>query len=295
MLTIKAPAKLNMVLEVLGKRPDGYHEIRSIMQTIDLFDTVYLRFANDISLETSAPAVKGTDNTVIVAAKALKKGSAYPGGASIQLEKRIPWGMGLGGGSSDAAAVLIGLNALWELKLNITELMNLASTIGSDVPFFILGGTALVEGRGERVTPMPSVGSLSLVVVVPKGKAIAAKTKHLYSLLSETNYSDGHWIDRASAAMLRGDSVTDYYNTFEQVAFEAFPGLKEDWLIFATIAECEVHLCGSGPGLFAVVDNNHRAKAIAGEMIGKGYRAYAVDTLGLSVVDALRSRDGNLA
>jgi 4-diphosphocytidyl-2C-methyl-D-erythritol kinase len=134
-----------------------------------------------------------------------------------------------------------------------------------------------------------------LVVVVPKVRATVAKTKHLYSLLSETNYSDGHWIDRASAALLRGDGVADYYNTFEQVAFEAFPGLKEDWLVFGTVVGRDVHLCGSGPGLFAVADDNHRAMALASKMIDKGYRAYAVGATGSIGTDAIRSRDGNLA
>lgn len=265
------------------------------MQTIDLCDTVYLQSGDDITLETSESALTGMDNTVLVAAKVLKDFSGYPGGVRVRLRKRIPVSMGLGGGSSDAAAALIGLNSLWELMLSTAELMDVAARVGSDVPFFIVGGTALVEGRGERVIPLPSVGKLAIVVVAPKVTTPTAKTKRMYSLLTEAHYSDGQRTSKVSAAISRREVAPTYYNTFEQVALDAFPGLKEDWLTFVTVAGQDVHLCGSGPGLFTVVKTRSRARAIADGMHRLGYLAHAVSVMAECRVDVHGGSGGDLA
>ncbi|GAI27125.1 unnamed protein product, partial [marine sediment metagenome] len=154
MLTGLAPAKINLVLEVLGKRDDGYHEIRSLVQTISLYDVLSFELAEGISLDCTEPSLQSPDNLAIQAARLLREVSGSEKGVKIGLEKRIPWGAGLGGGSSDAAAVLLALNKLWGLDLTTSGLVGLGAKLGSDVPFFIYKGTALVEGRGERVTPL---------------------------------------------------------------------------------------------------------------------------------------------
>ncbi|MFH1776194.1 MAG: 4-(cytidine 5'-diphospho)-2-C-methyl-D-erythritol kinase, partial [Candidatus Omnitrophota bacterium] len=155
MLIIEAPAKLNLTLEVLGKRPDGYHEIRSVMQTVNLHDTLIFRHAGGVAVSSNSPEWKPEESLVSRAVSLVQSAIGCSRGAAIEVEKHIPLVAGLGGDSSDAAAALRGLNQLWELDLSQRKLLELAAQMGSDVPFFIDGGTALAEGRGEMLTPLP--------------------------------------------------------------------------------------------------------------------------------------------
>jgi len=148
MLTVYAPAKVNLVLEVLGKDND-YHQISSIVQSIDLCDVLNFQLDEEVCFECDVPSLK-RDNLVTQAATLLKESTKCSLGTRIELRKHIPWDVGLGGGSSDAAATLLALNELWGLGLPLSELVRLASKLGSDVPFFIHKGTALVEGKGEK-------------------------------------------------------------------------------------------------------------------------------------------------
>jgi 4-diphosphocytidyl-2-C-methyl-D-erythritol kinase len=175
MLTVYAPAKINIVLEVLGKHND-YHRISSIVQSIDLCDVLDFQPDEEVRFECDEPGLK-RDNLVTRAATLLKASTKCGLGARIELRKHIPWGVGLGGGSSDAAAVLLALNELWGLELPLSELVYLASKLGSDVPFFIHKGTALVEGKGEKVTPLPSLPSTCFVLLVPPLPKISDKTR----------------------------------------------------------------------------------------------------------------------
>ena len=162
-VTIETPAKVNLTLEVLGKRNDGYHEIASVMQAINLCDRLTFSIADDLSLITDTPGLDTKDNLVYRAASLLNDKTGVSAGAEIHLCKGIPVAAGLGGGSSDAAATLLGLNRLWGLHLARDELEELAAQLGSDVPFFLAGGAALAEGRGERITPLPSPPTSCLV------------------------------------------------------------------------------------------------------------------------------------
>lgn len=148
MLTVYAPAKVNLVLEVLGKDND-YHLISSIVQATDLCDVLNFELDKEISFDCDQPSLK-RDNLVTRAVNLLKESTKCDLGARIELRKSIPWGMGLGGGSSDAAATLLALNELWGLRLPLAKLIRLAFELGSDVPFFIHKGTALVEGKGRK-------------------------------------------------------------------------------------------------------------------------------------------------
>ena len=149
-VTVEAPAKVNLTLEVLGKRHDGYHDIASVMQTISLFDTLTFTPADNVKVSSNVSVLNNKDNLVYRAAVLLKDEIGVSEGADIRLDKGIPLDAGLGGGSSDAAAALLGLDRLWGLGLLKTQLKDLAARLGSDVPFFLRGGSALVEGRGER-------------------------------------------------------------------------------------------------------------------------------------------------
>lgn len=154
MLTVRAHAKINLVLEVMGKRSDGYHEIKSIIQAVSLFDVLSFEKSDQLEIGCNVPSLQSPDNLIVKAAEALREKTDYEGGARIRLEKIIPMDSGLGGGSSDGAAALAGLNKLWSLGLSQKELVEIAADIGSDVPFFIYSGTCRMEGRGDKITPL---------------------------------------------------------------------------------------------------------------------------------------------
>ena len=164
--SLKAPAKINWFLSVIGKRDDGYHDIVSPMQCVSLFDRLTFEDAGEIELITDLdlPVV---DNLVYRAAARLKAYTSYKGGARITLRKEIPAAAGLGGGSSDAASALMGLRRLWKLPLAEKDLSDIASEIGSDVPFFLRGPFSLIEGRGEKVRPLKATTPVALLVVKP--------------------------------------------------------------------------------------------------------------------------------
>jgi 4-diphosphocytidyl-2-C-methyl-D-erythritol kinase len=276
-----APAKINLVLEVLGKRDDGYHEIRSLVQAISLCDIISLEPADAISLECSEPSLQTSDNLAIRAAELLRQVSGCQKGARIKLQKRIPWGAGLGGGSSDAATTLVALNRLWELKLKTSELIELAARLGSDVPFFIHGGVALIEGRGEKVTPLEAVAPRWFVLLVPQLPKISSKTQRLYSCLDSQHFTDGQLVNSAVKSWSKDKLITSslLYNVFDSVAFDAFPGLKDYWRQFAKAGAEDIHLAGSGPALFAPLDSESGAKEIQRRLRQQKLESYAVSTI----------------
>src|SRR4030042_1811668 len=223
MLNYPAPAKINLVLEVLGKRDDGYHEIRSLVQTISLCDVISFKPADVISLECSEPSLQTSDNLVVQAAELLREVSGCHKGARIKLEKRIPWGAGLGGGSSDGATTLLALNKLWKLRLKTSDLMELAARLGSDVAFFIHGGAALIEGRGEKVTPLAVSVPRWFVLPIPPLPKIPGKTQQLYSRLDARHFTGGQFVYRAFRMWSQDRQIAPslLFNVFDKVAFDA--------------------------------------------------------------------------
>ncbi|HLX57887.1 MAG TPA: 4-(cytidine 5'-diphospho)-2-C-methyl-D-erythritol kinase, partial [Ktedonobacteraceae bacterium] len=156
MCFVRAYAKINLTLEVTGRRADGYHELATVMQTVDLHDTLCLTAGGDgrVRVECTRAELSNEENLAAQAARLLRERFALSQGVLIELRKRIPVAAGLGGGSSDAAAVLLALRQWWRLPLSLPELQAMAATLGSDVPFFLTGGLAFCVGRGERVTPL---------------------------------------------------------------------------------------------------------------------------------------------
>jgi len=281
MLKYLAPAKVNLVLEVLGHRDDGYHEIRSLVQTISLCDVISFQLADEISLECSEPSLQTSDNLVVQAAKLLGEVSSCRKGAKIKLEKRIPWCAGMGGGSSDGAATLLALNRLWKLKLETWTLIELAARLGSDVPFFIDGGAALIQGRGERVTPLAASAPRWFVLLLPPLPRISDKTRRLYSLLDTRHFTSGQFVDRALKSMSKDKRIAPslFFNVFDKVAFNAFPGLKAYWERFTQAGAKDIHLAGSGPALFAPTDSKARAGEIYRRLHEQELEAYLVSSL----------------
>ncbi|MFC1927867.1 4-(cytidine 5'-diphospho)-2-C-methyl-D-erythritol kinase [Chloroflexota bacterium] len=259
MLTVYAPAKVNLVLEVLGK-DNGYHRIRSVVQSIDLCDVLNLELDKEIRFECDEPRLR-RDNLVTRAVSLFKESTKCDLGARIKLRKHIPWGAGLGGGSSDAAATLLSLNELWRLEMPLSRLIRLAFELGSDVPFFIHKGTALVEGKGERVRPQPPLPSTSFVLLVPPLPKVPDKTKQMYSSLRVADFTGGEFVEAALLSLRQGQRPDPdvMFNVFENVAFDFFPGLEKYRRILEEAGAPRAYLAGSGPCLFALFSRKEEA------------------------------------
>jgi 4-diphosphocytidyl-2-C-methyl-D-erythritol kinase len=281
MLTVLAPAKINLVLEVIGKRDDGYHEISSLMHTINMYDTLSFELDESvIYFECTDLNLQTADNLIIRAAKSLLKVSGYKTGAKIYLEKRIPLSSGLGGGSSDAAATLLALNELWGMELKIPDLVELAAELGSDIPFFIHKGMALIKGRGETVIPLPPISQNWFVLMVPPLTPVSSKTKYLYSLLTEQLFTKGEFMNKAMNSWAGSGQITSslLFNVFDSLAFDAFPGIAEYWDRFKQSGANDIHLAGSGPTLFTSVASESQAKTLSQDLCDQGISAFSVST-----------------
>ncbi|MDP4091889.1 MAG: 4-(cytidine 5'-diphospho)-2-C-methyl-D-erythritol kinase [Bacillota bacterium] len=182
-MEIKAPAKINLSLDVLRKRPDGYHDIRMLMQTVELHDNVRIEpCGNGVEVICSNPDVpSGTRNIAYKAAYLLKEFYSINSGVLIKIDKRIPVAAGLAGGSTDAAAVLKGMNILFSIGLKDDELASIGKSVGADVPYCLRGGTMLAEGIGEILTPVSSLPRIELVLVKPR---LSVSTQWVYSSLN---------------------------------------------------------------------------------------------------------------
>lgn len=264
-LTAPAPAKVNLVLDILGRRDDGYHELRTVLQTLSLADVVTISTEAEAGISTSGPLAEGVpadeSNLAWRAATALAalSGRAAPA-IHIHLEKHIPAAAGLGGGASDAATVLRLLQRLWP-EVNDDMLAAAANSIGSDEAFFLVGGTALAEGRGERVTPLAELAEHDAVVFVPR-ETLDAKTATLFRAVAKLPYDSGEATGTFLERHPRPLATGDLSNAFERVAFDCFPGLGA---LRNTIeaAICEpVRLAGAGPTLFWIGEPG-RGDAIA--------------------------------
>jgi 4-diphosphocytidyl-2-C-methyl-D-erythritol kinase len=274
MLTIPAYAKINLTLEVLGQYDDGYHEVASVIQLIDLHDTLSFELGEDVRLSCDVPQLCTDDNLVIRAARLLQEMTKSQQGALITLRKGIPSGSGLGGGSSDAAATLKALNRLWELNLPSAQLAQLASTIGSDVAFFLNSNTALVTGRGEKVSPVSSPRGTWVVLLKPPFN-VTEKTRRMYASLESCHWTSGVMTQRMVEALDCGerDFHSRCFNVFEGVAFSFFDGLDKYRDAFQDSGAPSVHLAGAGPALYAIVPSRAEAEAVVSRLEGEAYLA----------------------
>ncbi len=257
-----APAKVNLWLRVLGRRPDGYHEIETILQTIDLADRLILEEAEaGIRLECSDPRLSCDESNLVYQAAKLLRSLAPDRGAHIYLEKNIPWQAGLGGGSSDAAAALRGLNRLWELGLATEDLLPMASSLGSDVSFFLTGGTAVATGRGENIRTLPLQLNLALVLIKPP---FGLSTPQVYSqwaasLAHLPAYSLSDWLVALPRANIEELGLL-LHNDLEEPAFRLQPQLAEVKRQLQA-AGFPTLLSGSGSCLFALLPNTEGSSA----------------------------------
>jgi 4-diphosphocytidyl-2-C-methyl-D-erythritol kinase len=273
---VPAPAKVNLFLEVLGKRADGYHEIATLLLAIDLADE--LDFAPDesggLSLTCDDPAlVTGPDNLVLKAAQRLRAETGCAAGARIHLTKRVPWAAGLGGGSSDAAAALEGLNELWRLGLSPAALARIGSDVGSDVPFFLNGPAGWCTGRGEMVTPAPVGRALDLVLVKPPE---GLGTADVYGRLTvPATPADGR---AAREALASGDVEAlgrALFNRLQEPAFELSPAVAAAYHRVQGVGAAGCLMSGSGSALFALCRSPSEAGRVHDDL-ARGWAAGGV-------------------
>lgn len=278
----KAPAKINLSLDVLGKRDDGYHDVEMIMTTIDLADRVELyaieRDCIEVSLE-SRYVPSDERNLAYKAAVAFKKRYGLPSGVHINIEKNIPVSAGLGGGSTDAAAVLRGLNRLWSLNIPIEELANLGATIGSDVPFCVYGNTAIATGRGERIEKLASPPSCWVILAKPN---IGVSTRTIFQRIK----LDGlrHPFTREIIYALTNKNFehlcTNIGNVLEDVTLALHPEVQHIKDTMRHAGANGVLMSGSGPTVYSLVENLSKAKRIYNGMRGFCQEVYLVRLLG---------------
>ena len=282
MYYVKAPAKINLTLDVLHKRPDGYHEVEMIMTTVDLADRIGLEIREDgaihiISVDRFVP--NDHRNLAYQAAKILKEMYKVKSGVSIKIEKNIPVAAGLAGGSSDAAATLKGLNVLWGLNLTIDELAQIGTKIGSDVAFCVYGGTALATGRGEKIQELPAPANCWVILAKP---TLGVSTADVYG-----NLKIDQIIHPKTTAMVNAIKDKDYDlmcnslgNVLEDVTLKLYPevaNLKEQMQRFGADA---VLMSGSGPTVFGIVNQESRVQRIYNGLRGFCDEVYAVRLMG---------------
>ncbi|MGA8036961.1 MAG: 4-(cytidine 5'-diphospho)-2-C-methyl-D-erythritol kinase [Candidatus Acidiferrales bacterium] len=266
---LPAFAKVNLDLRVIGKRPDGYHELRTIFQTISLHDTLEMKLEPDTSgcfhaqMTCDDPALPlGPDNLVIRAIESFHRAFNLEGHLTVHLHKKIPVARGLGGGSSDAAATLIGLIRLTRARPRLAKLIEIAAGLGADVPFFLFGGRALAVNRGDEIYPLPDLAHRSIVVVSPKN--VGVSTKEAYQWVSEqlTNRpGPPNIVEFCALCWSRQEQAL--LNDFEAPVFSRYPRLGEIRAELLKRGAADAALAGSGSAVFGVFRNPARARRSA--------------------------------
>lgn len=277
-ISLKAHAKINWSLSILGLRSDGYHELDMLMQSLELHDELIFEDARWLSLSVDGQSLPvGGRNLIVKAANALMEATGERHGARIQLKKHIPIRAGLGGGSADCAMTLVALNQLWKLYLPTDRLMKIGASLGADVPFCMLGGLARVGGVGERLTPIPGAPSIPLAMVTPGG---GLSTPAVFKAWDEGDCpivpAD---LSALADALTRGDlnrAQTLSFNALEVPAIRLMPQIGEIIETFRTLGARFVRMTGSGSTVFAAFDTDEQAKTAAAHIPG----AIATRTLG---------------
>jgi len=280
---------VNLALEVLGRRTDGYHEVVTVMQAIDLSDRVVLEDGERLELRTTTPGIPtDASNLALRAAMLLSDAAGVDRGVRITLDKRIPVAAGLGGGSTDAAAVLLGCNRLWGLRWSVDRLADVAALLGMDVPFFLRGGAAVGTGRGEHVTRMRGM-ALALVLVNPR---YASSTAEAYGRLTPAMYSDGgrtRALARAVRARRTQRVAEGLYNGLEAAVAPVQPEVARMKAGLRAAGALGALMSGSGPTVFGIARSLDHARQIQRRVGRASWECWAVRTL---VGPAVRRRSG---
>lgn len=262
----RAYAKINLGLDVLRRRPDGYHEVKMVMQTVDIYDDLFLEKAEKPGVELQiegSELTAGKDNLICRAAELFMEEKGIAGGVKIRLVKRIPIAAGMAGGSSDAAATLRGMNELWETGCSAQELQKLGVRLGADIPYCVVGGTMLSEGIGEILTPLPAPPECVLLIAKPE---ISVSTKFVYENLHADTLKSHPDIDGMVEAIRRGqlEGITERMgNVLETVTTKTYPVIEEIKTVMKEKGAENALMSGSGPTVFGIFGQKEQAEAAA--------------------------------
>ena len=275
-ITLRSPSKINLCLSVLGKRPDGYHEVEMIMQMVGLYDDVSVTLGSagiKVSCDTAA-VPWGEKNIAWKAAQEILRDSEQKAGLEIAIKKGIPASAGLGGGSGNAAAVLIAANLLLGCRFGIERLAEIGARIGMDVPFFFYGPTALARGRGEQVAPLPPVPHCWILLVNP---GFATSTAWVYK---NVNLKLTKKVDCTKIARLTVRNIAEgLHNDLEVVTAAAHPVIMEMEEALSSHGAAGVSMSGSGPTVFGIFESEAACRAAESGLMGKGWRLFPVEIL----------------
>ena len=282
-MKVEATAKVNFTLEVFGRRTDGYHALRSVVMPISLSDTLDIEVSDDGEITSDA----GYDDDLCVkAARVLRNVRMFESssvrmlGARISVKKRIPAGGGLGGGSADAAAVLRALNELWGIGLSREALAEIGAQVGSDVPSLVFNAPVVMEGRGEKISPLStSTSSLHLVLVNP---GVHSSTKEVYAACEGRPLDGENLTARMVEALQAGDLsriAAALMNDLQPPAVKQHPEIADALVSLKTAGVIGAMMSGSGSSVFGLVENESEARRISSEMNAHGYKAWPVRTL----------------
>lgn len=271
-VTEKARGKINLYLDVTGKRDDGYHNILSVMHTVELFDTITIsKRSSGIEMSCSDPLLScGEDNLCVKAAKAFFEAVEYKAGCDIHLEKRLPMGAGMGGGSADAAAVLRALNELYEADLSSTKLCTIGARIGADVPFCVKGGCQRAEGIGEILNNLPTLPKCH-IVVCEGGQKVS--TPQAYRLIDTTPPTKSGNFDGLTTALKNGslkDICLSLYNRFE----DTYPECAKEKAMLTDCGALGALMTGSGSAVFGIFDSERKAELAKATAEAHGINAW---------------------
>lgn len=282
-IAVKAPAKINLSLDVRHKREDGFHEVEMIMTTIDLADRIYIKKRDDNRIVLSSTAgyiPTDSRNLAYQAVEFLRKKAGIDAGVDVFIEKNIPVAAGLAGGSSDAAATLKGLNRLWGLQLTMEELATIGAELGSDIPFCIYGGTAFATGRGEIVHPLPSPPASWVVLAKPRRGISTADVYGQLRVEEITHRPDHEALFEALATKNFNLLVNNLVNVLEPVTFAIAPEVRHIKEQMQRFGGQGVLMSGSGPTVYALVRGDARVKRIYNGLRGFCNEVHVVRLLG---------------
>lgn len=278
-LNLFAPAKINLTLEILGKRLDNFHDLTSIIVSVNLHDEINIEKSSTLEIVCTNMRVNKQFNLAYLVARKLKDQYKISKGAKITISKNIPIAAGLGGGSSDAAMTLIGLNEFWELGLRVDQLIPIASSLGSDVSFFLHSGTAMVQGKGEIIRTLP-LANIKYAVILSPDIPIKNKTEYMFSKVSPHHHTKGALTRKLEARIRRKSDIPSelLFNVFDEISIDLFPELNLIRQTFSDVWKEEIHLCGAGPSLFTLVESKETATALSLLLNKKtGFKTYVVE------------------
>jgi 4-diphosphocytidyl-2-C-methyl-D-erythritol kinase len=294
-LNLPSFAKINWSLEILGQRPDGYHEVRTLLQTISLHDDLHFELSGDgsITLHCDEPDIPtDTENLIVRAAYVLKDRYKAEPGARIRLEKRIPAKAGLGGASSNAAISLLALSHLWNVKANAPELLEIGAILGADVPFFLSGGRALAAGTGATVSPLPDTASGGLQHLIVLTPNVGISTADAYAALSSPALTTTEADPILSSSRSKGKSrhsqpwslpevsQDDLKNDFESVIFDIEPEISRTKEALLQAGALGALLAGSGSSVFGIfADREDQQRAVNEIKLEAGWRVFPCVTV----------------